>query len=663
MNKRKKPFILAPAGDKESFLAAVAAGADAVYCGLKIFSARMEAKNFSMEQLSKLVAFARARQVEVYLAFNSMIKENELEKTAKILAKLVRYVNPHALIVQDSAVMAMARRAGFKGEMHLSTLANASMATGLDAVKKAGFDRAVLPRELTIDEIKTMAARKVPGLDLEVFIHGALCYAVSGRCYWSSWFGGKSGLRGRCVQPCRRVYRQNREKKRLFSCTDFSVDVLVKLLLEIPEITTWKIEGRKKSPHYVFYTVKAYQLLRDHGRDPQQKKTALAFLEYALGRPAGHYHFLSHRLQNPLRQDAETGSGLFAGRVKIDGGQPCLVAREALLKGDLIRIGYEDDKGHAVVRVTRAVPKKGRLVLKNRKKTRLEKGAPVFVVDRKDPDVTAMIKKLDGELEALEAPVVMPVAVNFDLSFTGAGKNRRRGKQGRAETVILSRTPLKKRRQEKTALWLSRRELERMVPKNVETTWWWLPPVVWPGEEEEALALVVRQSLARGAKKFVLNMPWQISLFAGARGLDLWAGPFCNTANSAAISVLKQAGFSGVIVSPELGADEFLSLPKNASLPLGMVLRGNWPLAVSRIVSPDILLDTPFSSPMGEKSWVTARDGNYWVYPGWQLDLTDKQGELEKSGYTLFVHMEEDIPSGMAMKKREGLWNWKFSVL
>ncbi|HKK91558.1 MAG TPA: U32 family peptidase [Desulfobacteraceae bacterium] len=661
MNKRNKPFILAPAGDKESFLAAVAAGADAVYCGLKIFSARMEADNFSIEQLSTLVTFARSRQVEVYVAFNAMIKENELEKTAKILAKLVRYVNPHALIVQDRAVMAIARRAGFKGEMHLSTLANASMATGLDAVKKAGFDRAVLPRELTIDEIKTMAAQAVPGLDLEVFIHGALCYAVSGRCYWSSWFGGKSGLRGRCVQPCRRVYRQNREKKRLFSCTDFSVDVLVKLLLDIPGITTWKIEGRKKSPHYVFYTVKAYQLLRDHGRDPQKKKTALAFLEYALGRPASHYHFLSHRRQNPLSQDAETGSGLFAGRVKIDGGQPCLVAREALLKGDLIRIGYEDDKGHAVVRVTRAVPKKGRLVLKNRKGTRLEKGSPVFVVDRKDPQVTAMIKELNKELEALEAPVVRPVAVTFDLSFTNAGKKKRGGKTRRAQTVTLSRTPPKGRRQGGIALWISRGEVERMVPKNVQNTWWWLPPVVWPGEQEETLALVVRQSLARGAKKFVLNMPWQISLFAGARGAELWAGPFCNTANSAAIAVLKQAGFSGAIVSPELGAEEFLSLPKNSPLPLGMVLQGNWPLAISRIVSDDILLDTPFSSPMGEKSWVTQRDGNYWVYPGWQLDLTAKQSELAKSGYTLFVHMEEKMP--MAMKKREGLWNWKLSIL
>ena len=124
-------------------------------------------------------------------------------------------------------------------------------------------------------------------LKLETFIHGALCYGVSGRCYWSSYYGGKSGLRGRCVQPCRRLYTQGGESARFFSCSDLSVDVLVKVLMSIPEVTTWKIEGRKKGPHYVFYTVKAYQMLRDHGKDPKIKKDALAMLERGTG---AQYH-------------------------------------------------------------------------------------------------------------------------------------------------------------------------------------------------------------------------------------------------------------------------------------------------------------------------------------------------------------------------------------
>lgn len=257
------------------------------------------------------------------MAFNSLVKQNELEKTARILAKLAKYVRPHALIIQDPGLVEIAKEVGFKGEFHLSTLGNCSFSMGLESAQNAGFSRVVLPRELSIDEIKLMARNRPAGLDLEVFIHGALCYAVSGRCYWSSWFGGRSGLRGRCVQPCRRLYKQESRiqtqlqpklqkqlksktqieseseptsdqqggkqpcikynEQRFFSCLDFSADVLVKVLKEIPEVTTWKIEGRKKSPHYVFYTVKAYKILRDHGDDPSQKKNCSVFSGLCLG--------------------------------------------------------------------------------------------------------------------------------------------------------------------------------------------------------------------------------------------------------------------------------------------------------------------------------------------------------------------------------------------
>lgn len=665
MNKKTKPYILAPAGDRDSFLAAVAAGADAVYCGLKMFSARMEAENFSVEELAGLVSLAGSKGVEVYVAFNTSIKQSELEKTARILKKLVKYVKPHALIVQDMAVVTLARKAGFKGQMHLSTLANSSFAAGLDSVKKAGFARAVLPRELTVDEIKQMAEKRPQGLDLEVFIHGALCYAVSGRCYWSSWFGGKSGLRGRCVQPCRRMYSQNQDKQRFFSCLDFSVDVLVKVLKNIPGVTTWKIEGRKKSPHYVFYTVKAYKMLRDHGDDPQKKKIALSFLEYALGRPSTHYNFLSQRMQNPLKKDAETGSGLFTGRVKI-ADKPYFTTREPLIKGDLLRIGYEDAKGHAIQRVTRSVPKKGRFVLKQGRQGRLQKGAPVFIVDRREKEIALLIKELAAELEKIEPVEVKPVKPGFDP--VPREKIRKKDYKKRSEIleITLCRKALNKRSYGKTAMWFGEKNVPGLPSKVVKNTWWWLPPVVWPGEEEQ-LHANIKKALLKGASMFVLNMPWQISFFDGVngikKGLELWAGPFCNVSNSATVKVLKDAGFSGVIVSPELDSETFLSLPGESSLPLGAVVQGNWPLAISRIVSSDILLDHSFSSPMGERGWVTRRDGNYWVFPGWRLDLKVKQEEMEKAGYSSFITMEENVPKGMVMKKREGLWNWNLRLL
>jgi putative protease len=235
------PRILAPAGDKNSFLAAVAAGADAIYCGLKIFSARMEADNFSIEELARLASLAKAKNIEIYIAFNSIIKESEIDKVSNILNKLCRFVDFDALIIQDPAMIDLAREAGFKKEFHLSTLGNCTFPSGLKTSKELGFKRVVLPREFTIDEIKDMAQKTPDNMELEVFIHGALCYCISGRCYWSSWFGGKSSLRGRCVQPCRRVYEQKGQRKQHFSCMDFSADVLAKILKPIEKVTTWKI--------------------------------------------------------------------------------------------------------------------------------------------------------------------------------------------------------------------------------------------------------------------------------------------------------------------------------------------------------------------------------------------------------------------------------------
>ncbi|MCD6561613.1 MAG: hypothetical protein J7L16_07650 [Deltaproteobacteria bacterium] len=122
-------------------------------------------------------------------------------------------------------------------------------------------------------------------------------------------------------------------------------------------------------------------------------------------------------------------------------------------------------------------------------------------------------------------------------------------------------------------------------------------------------------------------------------------------------------GFSGAIVSPELDQDTFLSLPEFSPLPLGAVIKGNWPLSISRTVSDNIKLDQLFSSPMGENCWVSKKDENYWVFPGWQLDLSTKKEEMIKAGYSVFIDMDENIPKNIIMKKRPGLWNWKLRLL
>ncbi|MGD8647553.1 MAG: peptidase U32 family protein, partial [Desulfobacterales bacterium] len=325
------PEILAPAGNKASFLAAIAAKADAVYCGLKFFSARMAAKNFTIEEFTALVDLAHKKGVKVFVALNSLLKPDELTPVGQFLDLLQRHVKPDAIIIQDLGMVSLIQQAGFSGEIHLSTLANASFPAALQIIRQhLHVDRVVLPRELNVDELKTLARECPTDLNLEVFIHGALCYGVSGRCYWSSYMGGKSGLRGRCVQPCRRRYTQTGQTHRYFSCQDLSVDVLTKVLLSIPKVRTWKIEGRKKGPHYVYYTVRAYRMLRDHHRNSKKKKEALDLLGRALGRTGTHYQFLPQRPQDPVNLRSQTGSGMLVGKVKGAKKNSYFNTREAL---------------------------------------------------------------------------------------------------------------------------------------------------------------------------------------------------------------------------------------------------------------------------------------------------------------------------------------------
>jgi putative protease len=649
-----RPAILAPAGSKPSFLAALAAGAEAVYCGLKQFTARMEAKNFTFEELRGLVELAHAKGSRVYVTLNTLVRPDELDAAGRMLDQLSRQVHPDAVIVQDLAMAQLVRQTGFAGEVHWSTLSNMSFPAALQLVReKLPIDSLVLPRELTVDEIKAAAAACPPGLNLEVFIHGALCYGVSGRCYWSSFLGGKSGLRGRCVQPCRRMYAQGREHRRFFSCLDLSIDVLVKVLMGIPQVRTWKIEGRKKGPHYVYYVVTGYRLLRDHSGDPQAKKDALHFLARALGRPGTHYYFLPQRRQNPVNTGEQTGSGLLLGRVKGAARQLFFNPQVELLLGDLLRIGYEDAPGHRIERVGRSLPKGGRYALPPAAGV-TPKGTPVFLIDRREKALEDRIRALEAELPS--ATVIRPSAFRAEL----AAATRARLKP---MEIKVYRHPPRQAGHGAIGLWLSPETLENALEKTIRQAWWWLAPTIFPDDEAPTREWI-RQACSRGGRTFVLNDPWQVSLFEGNEAkVRLWAGPFCNLANPLALATVASLGFSGAIVSPELAAGDFLKLPQSSPLPLGVMVAGSWPLCVARAAAADLHLGTPFRSPKGEEAWTTQYGSLYWVFPTWRLDLRDQAENLRRVGYVLFVHLMEPVPKTVQLKDRPGLWNWEGGLL
>ena len=647
-----QPAILAPAGNRASFLAALAAGADAIYCGLKVMSARMEAKNFSIEELHQLVQMAHGRGVKVYVAFNTLLKPDELEMAGRLIDDLERHVHPDALIVQDLGVVALAGQAGFSGEIHLSTLANVSFPKALGFVaKKLLVNRVVIPRELSIDEIKTMAGGCPKNLGLETFIHGALCYSVSGRCYWSSYMGGKSGLRGRCVQPCRRHYRQGEQVGRAFSCQDFSVDVLVKILRQVKQVVAWKIEGRKKGPHYVYYTVSAYRMLRDLNTDAKMKRNAQELLMQSLGREATHYRFLPQRVQKPLQTGRQTASGLFMGKVQGPLKNPWVVVRQPLYPGDVLRIGYEDEPGHAICRVTRTVPKKGRFPLKLGTKKAPRPGIPVFLTDRREKALESMM----AEVEAGITPEHPLPASGFTVVLP-----QRIEPSGRPFDVRVTRKPSRRSKKETAGIWLSETAIAD-IGKSAANLWIWLPPVIWPNDETK-IAEQLAQCLKNGVRRFVLNAPWQMALFNHPDGLQLWAGPFCNASNALCLQMFREMGMHGAFVSPELGKGDITTLCSQSPLPLGIVISGHWPLCISRILADNMKLRVPFDSPRGEQAWVDQHGSDYWVYPNWQLDIMEKRAILEDSGIRMFAHLEEPVPRSVMMKNRPGLWNWKIGL-
>ncbi|OQX05401.1 MAG: peptidase U32 [Desulfobacteraceae bacterium IS3] len=665
MKNNTPPLILAPAGNRAAFLAALAAEADAVYCGLKDFSARMEAKNFSTEELASLTQLAHKKGVKVYIALNSLMKPGDADVAGKLLDQLNRHVKPDALIIQDLSVLQLAEQTGFSGQIHFSALANVSFPAALKFISESfrhRISRVVIPRELSIDEIKIMSAACPPGLELEVFVHGALCYGVSGRCYWSSWLGGKSGLRGRCVQPCRRLYARRfsvagEKYRRFFSCQDLSLDVLTKVLKTVPNIGAWKIEGRKKGPHYVFYTVSAYRMLRDQGHDPRMKKAALELLERSLGRSGTHYNFLSQRPQNPIDMDTQTGSGFLMGKVKGTKDSPYLVPREELLPGDLLRIGYEDESWHATQRVGRHVPGGGRLYLKFSSPGPRSEDIPVFLTDRRE-------KALEDMLEGLEKECP-PIASRIHESDFHVRYPRFSEKKKHPNLIEFSvkRMPDKKKPDGAAGFWLSDEiTTSHFSFLTSHSIYWWLPPVIWP-EDESKWDSLIQLALKNGSRNFVLNAPWQTAFFREPGQLSLWAGPFCNIANPLAVKELASLGFSGVIVSPELGAADYLDLPKHSSLPLGIVISGNWPLSVSRVISDQLKTDVPFFSPKGEEAWAAKYGSDIWIFPNWQSDITEKKKELQAAGYSLFVHLSEPLPEKVKLKKRPGIWNWDISLL
>lgn len=254
--------LLAPAGDQESLIAAIQNGANAIYLGGTLFNARAFAKNFDDEQMQWAVDYAHARHVKIYVTVNTLFKDEEFDKLIAYLDRLYTY-QVDALIIQDIGLMDVVKKRYPDFEIHMSTQASIMNRHASKYFEELGVSRIVLARENTLEEIRHICQNT--SLEVEVFVHGALCVCYSGQCLMSSFIGKRSGNRGECAQPCRLQYQLLKDNQTLPQKYPFLLSP--KDLMTIDSIgdlidagvTSFKVEGRMKRPEYVASVIKAYR--------------------------------------------------------------------------------------------------------------------------------------------------------------------------------------------------------------------------------------------------------------------------------------------------------------------------------------------------------------------------------------------------------------------
>lgn len=294
----KRPELMAPAGDWTMLRAAVSNGADAVYFGLEKLNMRAKAANFSVDELPEIVSFCKEHKVKTYLTLNTIVFEEELSELEEIIIAAKKN-GVDRIICSDLAVADLCHKHEFP--FCISTQSSISNSLAADVYKRMGAVRIVLARECSLDEIKKIRAKT--DLEIEAFVHGAMCIAVSGRCFMSHHLFGKSANRGECIQPCRREYEVYDPaigksliigEDYVMSPKDLCTIEFIDQLIEAG-IDSFKIEGRKRAPEYVAKAVSVYRqaidLYYQHNLTKEKKKKLLTELEkvYNRGFSSGFY--------------------------------------------------------------------------------------------------------------------------------------------------------------------------------------------------------------------------------------------------------------------------------------------------------------------------------------------------------------------------------------
>ena len=584
--------LLAPAGSMEALRAAVCNGADAVYLGADTFNARINARNFSAADLQEAVVYCHVRGVKVHLTLNTLVLDREMPRAAELI-RLAASCGVDAFIVQDLGVVSLCRQLAPDVPIHASTQMSIHSLEGVLEAAALGCSRVVLARELPAEEIAHIC-KKSP-VEIEVFVHGALCMCYSGQCYLSSVIGRRSGNRGQCAQPCRLPYGYGR-----FESTRYPLSLKDNCLAgELDElrrmgVASIKIEGRMKRPEYVAIVTRAYRTVLNGGKltpsDLQELETAFS----RQGFTDGYFRGQTGSDMFGRRQEGEDTADLFASaRATYEQGEPQRIGVRfyaMIRRGEPAQLAVEDPDGN-LCRTRGSVPEQAvyRSLTPQDLEQQLKKtgGTPYLctaVRSSLDPDlmlpasaINAMRRDVIAELTAKRGRAA-PARLNaYDEP------PRYDGIAGEPQLTIAVRTAgqitSRMLSMKPTVLYVPLSELAEHpdLPQRVSVETQLaaiLPRVIWSGE----LAPVARQLRTvyeMGVRQVLAGNLGQLHI-ARAAGFAVRGDFGLNIVNSRAMRYLREQGLDSQLLSFELTLPQIRDISK--AVPAELLIYGRLPL-------------------------------------------------------------------------------------
>jgi putative protease len=601
-----------------------------------------------MAEIAAMIQFAHDKGSKLYLAANSLLKENEIPQAIETLAML-EALQPDALIVQDLGVYHLCKKYFPHLRLHASTLFGAHNSLAVRQFADMGFERVVLARELTIKEIGDIA--KKSQVELEVFIHGALCFSYSGLCLFSSYLGGKSGLRGRCVQPCRRRYQWKQQGEKpgyYFSMNDLSGIELVHELKKAG-VSSLKIEGRLRSAHYVSSVVKAYRMVIDADeKDRKVLAQAEELLNQAMGRKTSQGYFSTVESKELISPYHSGNIGMYLGQAgKGTGkGKVSLALKEPLQVGDRLRL-HQEDTGERVAFTLRNVTKNGRKISRalpgdaiilevpavvktgdslfkvdSRTAREAEKAESSIDSNRFNQGVKKLLQKTKQKVSAIQQSLA---SGETRLRKTpAAGVRRKKGAPGAMPLLCIKIDDLQVLKlrlpvmPEQLLVELNRKTYndfqhqKKTVKKFHNRMVWCLPPVILESEVD-FFSKAIDQFIKSNFRSWQIGHVGQQLFFDRKERLNLSGDYTLNVLNSQGLYVLKGLKLQRAQAAVEIDRKSLGNMLRSKSaadsgVDLGMTVYGTPPLFTARPMAAHFIYAQPFVSPKGEsfilrKAW------------------------------------------------------------